>query len=227
MTSSSPSDLAPVRITVLISGSGTNLQALIDASNTPALPNVQLVRVISDRKAAYGLTRAQNAHIPTTYHAWLSYKKQYPADDPSAPVQNSPARNAYDADLVPLILHDQPSIVVCAGFMRILTPSFLNPLAEKGVKIINLHPSLHKDLIGAGCIERAWEEFEQGKRTKTGIMIHYVIAEVDLGEPIVQQEVDIQGCGTLGDLQERIHQAEHGLIVEGTRRVVELSRGGT
>jgi phosphoribosylglycinamide formyltransferase len=68
----------PTRITVLISGSGTNLQALIDAANTPQLPNVHIVRVISDRKAAFGLTRAQNAHIPTTYHPWLPYKKLYP-----------------------------------------------------------------------------------------------------------------------------------------------------
>ena len=225
MTSSST--IPPTRITVLISGSGTNLQALIDASNTPKLPNVQIVRVISDRKSAKGLERAQKASIPTTCHSWVLHKKQYPEEDPSQPIQSSPVRNAYDKALVPLILQDDPSIVVCAGFMRILTPSFLNPLAEKGVKIINLHPSLHNDLIGAGCIERAWEEFEQKKRTKTGIMIHYVIAEVDLGEPIVQQEVDMVGCEKLEDLQERIHQAEHVLIVEGTRRVVELGRGGS
>lgn len=223
----STSDTPPARITVLISGSGTNLQALIDASNTLDLPNVQIVRVISDRKAAYGLNRAQNANIPTTYHPWLPYKKQYPEDDPTQPVQSSPARNAYDKALVPLILQDDPSIVVCAGFMRILTPSLLDPLAEKGVKIINLHPSLHNDLVGAACIERAWEEFEEHKRKKTGIMIHYVIAEVDLGEPIVQQEVDIVGCEKLEDLQERIHQAEHGLIVDGTRRVVEKVRVGS
>ena len=75
--------------------------------------------------------------------------------------------------------------------------------------------------MGAHCIERAWEEFQQGKRVKTGIMIHFVISEVDEGEPIVQQEVSIEGCGTLEELQERLHECEHGLIVEGTRVVLE------
>jgi len=79
-------------------------------------------------------------------------------------------------------------------------------------------------LVGAGCIERAWAEFEAKKRVQTGIMIHYVIAEVDLGEPVVSEVVEMEGCATLGELQERIHRAEHGLIVEGTRRVVELVR---
>jgi phosphoribosylglycinamide formyltransferase len=80
-------------------------------------------------------------------------------------------------------------------------------------------------LVGAGCIERAWEEFVQKKRTKTGIMIHHVITEVDLGEPIVQREVSIEGCESLADLQSRIHEAEHKLIVEGARRVVETVVG--
>lgn len=209
----------PTRITVLISGSGSNLQALINASKSspPRLPNVQFVRVISDRKNAYGLTRAQEAGIPTTYHGILPYRREYPEDEPSA-------RKAYDTDLANLVLSDSPHLIVCAGFMRILTPNFLNPISEKNLPIINLHPSLHGDLVGAHCIERAWKEFEEGKRLKTGIMIHYVIAEVDLGEPIVQREISIEGCKTLEELQERVHEAEHGLIVEGARNVVEKGR---
>ncbi|KAK4499923.1 hypothetical protein PRZ48_008109 [Zasmidium cellare] len=214
--------MAPARVLVLISGSGSNLQALIDASNTPALPDVEFVKVISDRKDAYGLKRAEAAKIPTTYHGILPYKKKFP-DDTEKP-QFSEARKAYDADLAKLVLAEKPDIVVCAGFMRIVTPSFLEPLHEQKIPIINLHPSLHGDLVGAHCIERAWEEFKQGKRTKTGIMIHYVIAEVDMGEPIVQQEVSIEGCETLEQLQTRIHEAEHKLIVEGTKRVVERGR---
>lgn len=210
----------PRRITVLISGSGTNLQALIDASRTSSLPNTTLIRVISDRKTAYGLTRASNADIPTTYHGIIPYKTRFPS--PSDPKQQSPAcREAYDADLAALVLRDAPDLIVCAGFMRILTTSFLDPVAQAGVPIINLHPSLHGDLVGAHCIERAYEEFVQGKRKMTGIMIHYVIAEVDLGEPIVQREVGIEGCGTVEELQERIHGVEHELIVEGTRRALE------
>ncbi|SMR54975.1 unnamed protein product [Zymoseptoria tritici ST99CH_1E4] len=213
---------SPTRITVLISGSGTNLQALIDASKTSSLSNTTFVRVISDRKSAYGLIRASNANIPTSYHSILPYKKSHP-DTSSNPTFNA-AREAYDADLAKLVLADEPQLVVCAGFMRILTLSFLNPLATANVPIINLHPSLHGDLIGAGCIERAWEEFQQGRRKKTGIMIHYVIAEVDMGEPILQKEVDIEGCTSLVDLQARIHEAEHVLIVDGASTVVEKIR---
>lgn len=208
----------PARITVLISGSGTNLQAIIDACNGPALANAKVSRVISDRKDAYGLKRAEDANIPTHYHGILPYKKRYP--DADGVFQE--ARQAYDADLASLVLADQPDIVVCAGFMRIVTPSFLVPLSSAKTPVINLHPSLHGDLIGAHCIERAWDEFQAGKRTKTGIMVHYVITEVDMGEPILQQEVSIEGCNTLEDLQERLHKCEHSIIVEGTKAVFQL-----
>lgn len=212
---------SPAKLSVLISGSGSNLQALINAnkSTPPTLPNVTFTRVISDRASAYGLERATAAGIPTSTHGILPYKKRFP--DPSGSPAFQQAREAYDADLAQLVLQDKPDLVVCAGFMRILTGAFLGALEKAGVRIINLHPSLHGDLVGAGCIERAWKEFEEGKRTKTGIMVHYVIAAVDEGEPICQREVDIQGCKSLEELEERIHAAEHVLIVEGSRKVVE------
>lgn len=212
---------APTRLTVLISGSGTNLQALIDASTStpPTLPNTQIIRVLSDRKSAYGLTRAENANIPSTYFPWLPYKKAYP-DNPSDPT-SSEARQKYDAALAEEVLKDEPQMIVCAGFMRILTPSFLDPIAAQNIPIINLHPSLPGDLVGAGCIERAWDEFEQKKREQTGVMVHYVIREVDLGEPIVWEEVDMRGCEKVEDLVGRVREKEHGIIVEGARRVVE------
>lgn len=210
---------SPFKISVLISGSGSNLQAIIDSCNNPSLPNAQVVRVISDRKDAYGLKRAESANIPTTYHGILPYKKKYP--DANAIFLE--ARQAYDADLASLILVDTPDIVVCAGFMRILTTSFLDPLQRAKIPVINLHPSLYGDLVGTHCIERAWEEWKRGERKKTGVMVHYVIAEVDMGQAIVQQEVEIEGCETLEELQERIHRCEHGLIVEATKRVLERS----
>jgi phosphoribosylglycinamide formyltransferase len=213
---------SPAKVTVLISGSGSNLQALINASTSstpPTLPNVTFTRVISDRASAYGLQRATAAGIPTSTLGILPYKKRFP--DPSGTPAFQSAREAYDADLAALVLQDKPDMVVCAGFMRILTGVFLEPLEKAGVRIINLHPALHGDLVGAGCIERAWAEFEEGKRRKTGVMVHYVIAAVDEGEPILQREVDMEGCKSLEELQERIHTVEHGLIVEGARRVAE------
>lgn len=212
---------SPAKVGVLISGSGSNLQALINASTStpPTLPNVTFTRVISDRASAYGLQRATTAGIPTSTLAFPPYKKQHP--DPSGPLPFQNAREAYDADLAALVLQDKPELVVCAGFMRILTGAFLEPLEKAGVKIINLHPSLHGDLVGAGCIDRAWKEFEEGKRTKTGVMVHYVIAAVDEGEPICQSEVDMAGCQSLEELEERIHKVEHGLIVQGAKKVAE------
>ncbi|KAM0722011.1 hypothetical protein Q7P37_002937 [Cladosporium fusiforme] len=215
------SSSSPAKVSVLISGSGSNLQALINAnkSTPPTLPNVTFTRVISDRASAYGLERASAANIPTSTLGFLPYKSRFP--DPSGSLPFQQAREAYDADLAALVLQDKPDLVVCAGFMRILTGAFLGALEKAGVRIINLHPSLHGDLVGAHCIERAWKEFEEGKRTKTGIMVHYVIAAVDEGEPICQREVDIEGCKSLGELEERIHAAEHVLIVEGSRKVAE------
>lgn len=206
------------RIFVLISGSGSNLQALIDACAAARIPAATIAHVLSDRKDAYGLHRARAAGIPTTHHGILPYKKQHP--DTSEPPQFEDARKAYDARLAELVLDEHPDIVVCAGFMRIVTPSFLDPLQHANVPIINLHPALHGDLVGAGCIERAWAEFEAGTRTATGVMVHYVIRDVDMGKPIVQREVGMAGCATLGELRERIHETEHVVIVEGTAKVL-------
>ena len=224
MAQANGGDERKAKITVLISGTGTNLQALIDHCNTDHLPNAKIVRVISDRKNAHGVKRAEDAGIPTSYQGILPYKKNYPDDSASPTFED--ARKAYDADLAKLVLADTPDIVVCAGFMRILTPSFLDPLHSANLPLINLHPSLYGDLVGVGCIERAWEEFQAGTRTMTGVMIHYVIAEVDLGEPIVQREVDMEGCRSLEELEGRIHGCEHGLIVKGTRIALEKAVSG-
>jgi len=210
------------KILVLISGSGSNLQALIDACEDGRIPDASIVHVVSDRKEAYGLKRAEAKNIATTRHGILPYKKRHPDDSP-APTFEA-ARQAYDADLAGIVLAQNPDIVVCAGFMRIVTTSFLDPLQKAALPIINLHPSLHGDLIGANCIERAWDEFNAGKRKETGVMVHFVIKDVDMGEPILQKEVDMTGCKTLEELQDRIHRTEHGLIVDGTRLVLERGR---
>lgn len=126
-----------IRITVLISGSGTNLQAVIDKTQTGELP-AQIVRVISNRKDAFGLERARRAGIPTTYHNLVKYKKAHAAT--SEGVQA--ARREYDAELARLVLADSPVLVACLGFMHVLSTNFLQPLEERRVKIINLHPAL-------------------------------------------------------------------------------------
>jgi phosphoribosylglycinamide formyltransferase len=105
--------------------------------------------------------------------------------------------------------------------MHIVTPSFLSPISAANIKIINLHPALPGEFAGAGAIERAWKAGKEEGLKRTGVMIHEVIAEVDAGEAIVTQEVELREGEELEELEERVHGVEHGLIVEGTRRVLE------
>ncbi|KAL0636979.1 Bifunctional purine biosynthetic protein ADE5,7 [Maublancomyces gigas] len=211
-------DCQPPRLLVLISGSGTNLQALIDATtSTPPTLNATITHVISNKKAAYGLTRASAAGIPTTYHNLLSYKKSHPSNQQEA-------RQAYDADLARLILKEAPDLVVCAGWMHILSPTCLDPLVEARIDMINLHPALPKMFDGAGAIERAFEAWEKGEIQKTGVMVHHVIHTVDRGEPIVVREVELRKGDTLADLEERIHAIEHVEILNATGIALEQRR---
>jgi phosphoribosylglycinamide formyltransferase len=205
------------RILVLISGNGSNLQALIDACNTVKLPSSRIIRVISNRKDAYGLIRAQNASIPTTYHNLVKYKKQQAASDAGILL----ARVAYDKDLAQLILENKPDLVVCAGWMHILSSAFVDALSEADIATINLHPALPGQFNGANAIHRAYEAFKKGEIEHTGVMIHHVISEVDMGEPIVTKEVPIMKGESEEQLENRIHEVEWELIVEGTARAIQ------
>ncbi|MCJ1350781.1 MAG: hypothetical protein MMC33_000762 [Icmadophila ericetorum] len=210
--------MPPTRITVLISGNGTNLQALIDACAASTIPDAEIIQVISNRKAAYGLQRAEKASIPTYYHNLIGYKKENPG------LEESMLREGYDEALAQIVLKEMPHIVVCAGWMHILAPTFLNPIANAGVPVINLHPALPGHFNGAGAIERAYEEFKKGNITKTGVMVHYVISEVDMGEPILVREIDIKPGETIQDLEQKIHRVEWEIIVEGTKVAIERIR---
>ncbi|KAI1002876.1 hypothetical protein K3495_g5328 [Podosphaera aphanis] len=212
------------RATVLISGEGSNLQALIDASAT-SLPYLKIVRVISNKSKANGLNRARAAGIPTAYHNLISGK--YIAVGEQDPLIKEAARERYDIALSELVLADKPDIVICAGFMHILSTAFLEPLEKINVPIINLHPALYGKYDGVSAIKRAYDDFRQGKLedNKTGIMIHYVISEVDRGDPIIQREVECRSTETYDEFEERMHEHEHQLIVYGTARaIMELWR---
>ena len=216
-------------ITVLISGSGTNLQALIDAcGQAPAskdrpsprrvLPHGEITHVISNRREAKGLERAQNAHIPVTYHNLLAYKKQYPETEAGI----NAARAQYDTELAQKILTHIPcpDLVVCAGFMHILSSEFVTQLAKAHVPIINLHPAMPGKFNGSDAIGRAFKAFQRGEISTTGVMVHYVIEEVDMGKPVLVEEVEIKEGDTQKTLEERIHQVEWKLIVEATGKVL-------
>ncbi|KAL8817778.1 MAG: hypothetical protein Q9223_003453 [Gallowayella weberi] len=198
------------RITVLISGNGTNLQAIIDAAKSGELQDVEIVRVVSNRVKAFGLQRARDAGIPTSYHNLKNFREQSPEN----------YREAYDKALAELVIGDNPNLVVCAGYMLIVTEAFLNPMAKAGIPAINLHPALPGAFNGINAIQRAHRAFQEGKITKTGCMMHYVITEVDAGEPLVIKELDIQQGETLAQLEERMHNLEWVAIVEGVQRAI-------
>ncbi|KAI5300864.1 hypothetical protein KEM55_004362 [Ascosphaera atra] len=211
----------PTRLTVLISGNGSNLQAVIDCISAGTLP-AQIIRVISNRKNAYGLERARQASIPTAYHNLVPYKRKHPNSE--AGVQA--AREDYDAELARLILEDGPELVVCLGFMHIVSRKLLDPLSEKGVRIINLHPALPGQFNGVHAIERAHAAWVAGQIDKTGAMIHDVIAEVDMGAPLLVKEIPfVKGEDEDVEVfEQKVHAVEWKLVPEGVALAIEQVR---
>ena len=193
------------RIVVLISGSGTNLQALMDGVAAGEMP-AEICLVVSNRKKAFGLERATGAGIPTHYF-------------PLKPYQDAgKSREAYDADLAQLVLAQEPDLVVLAGWMLVLSPSFLRRFPNQ---VINLHPALPGQFAGTHAIDRAYEAYQRGEITHSGCMVHVVIPEVDAGPVIATAVVPLFPEDSLPDFETRMHEAEHGLIVKATKLALE------
>ncbi|KAJ3309693.1 hypothetical protein HDV04_005810 [Boothiomyces sp. JEL0838] len=196
--------MAKPKIVVFVSGSGTNLQALIDATKSGDL-ECEIALVVSNKPSAYGLKRAEQNNIPTLVKTLKQYKDQ------------GKTRLDYDIDLATEVIEKlecTPSLIVLAGFMHILSADFLQLFPKDSV--INLHPALPGAFDGAKAIERAFEAFQKGEIEHTGVMVHRCIPEVDRGTVIVKQICPIEKTDTLNDLEERIHKIEHELIVQGT-----------
>lgn len=198
------------RLVVLISGYGSNLQAILDACRRGELP-AQVVAVISNKADAFGLQRALDAGVPAIP---LPFCRDLHFD-----------RAGYDEVLAEVIEQYQPDLIICAGWMRILSPTFVRRFAGK---IINLHPALPGAFPGTRSIEAAYRAFRRGEIQCTGVMVHYVDEGVDTGPVIATREVPIYPTDTLKDLEKRIHKAEHELLVAAIREVIEhRSRGAT
>ncbi|KAL6940722.1 Phosphoribosylglycinamide formyltransferase [Hanseniaspora vineae] len=213
------SDQKTKKITVLISGSGSNLQAIIDAIDTKTLSNAEINKVISSSKKAYGLTRASDKNIPTEVHSLYTYTKGLSKE---AVAERKAARELFELELADLILKDKPDIVVCAGWLLILGPTFLSRLGN-AVPIINLHPALPGAFDGTvHAIDMAYEKAKELQKPFTaGCMVHYVIEDVDKGEPIIVKKLTIDTSKeTLEQYEERLHATEHVAIVEATAKVL-------
>ena len=173
------------RVVVLISGSGSNLQALIDACNCPSYP-IEIVAVISNKADAYGLTRAQQAGIA---RACLSHR-------------DFDSREAYDSALAEQIDQHQPDLIVLAGFMRILTPTFVQHYLGK---MLNIHPSLLPKYQGLHTHQRAIDTGDK----EHGVSVHFVTEELDGGPVILQAKVPVFPEDDAQVLAGRVHEQEH------------------
>jgi phosphoribosylglycinamide formyltransferase 1 len=190
------------RLVVLISGTGSNLQAILDACASGELP-ASVGSVISNKADAYGLTRARNAGIDDAIHF---------------PKLETESRNEYDSRLANYITTKLPDYIVLAGWMRILSSSFLSAFPNK---VINLHPALPDTFPGTHAIERAFEAYQRGEIKHTGIMVHLVPDEgVDNGPVLATEIVPIHAEDTLESLEFRVHQTEHRVLVNILRSVL-------
>jgi phosphoribosylglycinamide formyltransferase-1 len=171
------------RFAVLASGTGTNLQALLDA-----YPE-ELVVVAGDRKGAFAFVRARRAGVPVEHV------------DPAGFL----SREDYDRELADSVAAHGVSLVVGAGYMRVLSPVFL----ERFPAILNVHPSLLPEFRGLRAVARALE----ARVRETGVTVHFMVEEVDAGPIVAQKEVPILPGDTEETLLERLHPVEHRLLV--------------
>jgi phosphoribosylglycinamide formyltransferase-1 len=179
---------ATARVAVLISGEGTNLQALIDANRSRAIAG-NIVVVVSNRATARGLERAKAAGIPALH----------------LPAQRGAARAAYDEALAAALEPHAPDLLVLAGFMRILSPAFV---VRFHGRVLNIHPSLlpkypgletHRQVLDNGDLEH-------------GATVHFVTAELDAGPAVIQYRIPVRAGETLESLVARVHAGEHVIL---------------
>lgn len=185
------------RLVVLISGRGSNLQALLDQAASGELP-VTIAAVISNRPGVQGLERARQAGVPALE---LDH-------------QNYPDRPAFEAALIEWIDRQQPDLVILAGFMRVLTAGFTEHYRGR---LLNIHPSLLPKFRGLHTHERAIAAGE----TEHGATIHFVTAELDGGPLIVQARVPVLANDDPDTLAARVLAQEHRLYPQAIRWFAE------
>jgi phosphoribosylglycinamide formyltransferase 1 len=192
------------RVAVLVSGNGSNLQAVIDASEAGEL-DIDIVAVVANVDGAYGLERARRHAIPT--EVVLRH------DDP---------RPVYDQRLAEVVASHQPELVVLAGWMRILTQVFLDRFP-----VLNLHPALPGMFPGVKAIERAFLAWQDGDISATGVMVHWVPDEgVDVGPVVAHTDVPFLDGDSLETFSARVHEVEHRLLVDAIDQVISGSAPG-
>jgi formyltetrahydrofolate-dependent phosphoribosylglycinamide formyltransferase len=190
-------------IIVLISGNGSNLEAIINACKNNKI-NAKIDLVISNKDNAYGLVRANNNNI---LNIVVKYNRKIES------------RTAYELRLINEIEKNTNNIdlVILAGWMLLLTPVFINKFNNK---IINLHPALPGKFPGINAIERAFISYKKNLIKHTGVMVHYVIEEVDAGEVIDTINVIIEPTDTLESLTEKVHYNEKKVLISAIQKII-------
>ena len=189
------------RLVILISGNGSNLGAILDACASGEL-DAHVVSVISSKADAYGLTRAKNTGVESVYF----------------PKLENESRSDYDTRLASYVAAKSPVYVILAGWMRILSSSFLSSFPNR---VVNLHPALPNTFPGIHAIERAFAAYQRGEIKHTGVMVHLVPDEgVDNGPVLAAEIVPIFADDTLESLETRIHKTEHELLVKTLKEII-------
>lgn len=187
-------------IIVFISGEGTNLQAIIDAQQELG---VSIRTVFCNKENAGGLSRAKKHDIPTKLAVWD---------------RQTESRAEYDERLAACVLKNKETFgtdlqfIVLAGWMHILSQEFLDAV---GVPVINLHPALPGTFKGANAIGMAWEAYQRGEITETGVMVHRVVPEIDSGAVLAADMVPILPDDTLETLRTRVRSIEKSTLLQG------------
>ncbi|HWR12583.1 MAG TPA: phosphoribosylglycinamide formyltransferase [Rectinemataceae bacterium] len=198
------------RFVVMVSGNGSNLQALIDAIEKGEV-KASIVLVVSSDPEAYALRRAEKAGIPFIV---LRYSR-----DPK--LEKEASRGAYDRMLAETIAPYRPDYIFLLGWMRVLSAEFT---ARFPGRIVNLHPALPGTFPGTHAIERAWEACARGEITDSGVMTHFVPDErVDAGPVIAFERVAIGGTESLDAFEKRMHKTEHLLVVRTAAMLGSIS----
>jgi phosphoribosylglycinamide formyltransferase-1 len=186
---------APFRVAVLISGAGTNLQALLDQLHAPGGP-IEIVGVASSRAEAPGLGRARAAGVESAVF----------------PIAAHADRADRDRALGDWLDSLEVQLIVLAGFMELLTPEFIGRFAGR---IVNVHPSLLPSFPGLRAIERA---VDQGVKV-TGVTVHFVDEGVDSGAIVLQEALELSYPAHIAEIEERVHGVEHRLLPRAVRLI--------
>jgi phosphoribosylglycinamide formyltransferase-1 len=193
--------LKTLKLAIFISGRGSNMRAIIESCKNPNFP-AQVVMVLSNRPDAAGITFAKECGIPTEIVDHKSY----------------PSREAFEIEISNRLKNHEIDFIVLAGFLRVLTASFIEQWPHK---IINIHPSLLPEYKGLHTHARA---IADGK-AEAGCTVHFVVPEIDSGEIILQKHVPIFAGDTPESLSARILKQEHIAYPEAIRLIAEKQEG--